>query len=72
MKGAGADASAATDRGFKAAGQEGGWTAPVILEVLILERMGAMPAQRRYPEELRERAVKMVLSAVSATCPLLA
>ena len=23
--------------------------------------MGAMPAQRRYPEELRERAVKMVL-----------
>jgi len=26
-----------------------------------LERMGAMPAQRKYPEELRERAVKMVL-----------
>jgi hypothetical protein len=26
-----------------------------------LERMGAMPAQRRYPEELRERAVKMVV-----------
>jgi len=25
-----------------------------------LERMGAMPAQRKYPEELRERAVKMV------------
>src|SRR5882672_10554020 len=24
------------------------------------ERMGAMPAQRKYPEELRERAVKMV------------
>lgn len=23
--------------------------------------MGAMPAQRKYPEELRERAVKMVL-----------
>ena len=26
-----------------------------------MERMGAMPAQRKYPEELRERAVKMVL-----------
>ena len=26
-----------------------------------MERMGAMPAQRRYPEELRERAVKMVV-----------
>jgi transposase len=26
-----------------------------------LERMGAMPAQRKYPEELRERAVRMVL-----------
>jgi transposase len=26
-----------------------------------LERMGAMPAQRKYPEELRERAVKMVV-----------
>ena len=25
-----------------------------------MERMGAMPAQRKYPEELRERAVKMV------------
>ena len=26
-----------------------------------MERMGAMPAQRKYPEELRERAVKMVV-----------
>ena len=26
-----------------------------------MERMGAMPAQRKYPEELRERAVGMVL-----------
>ena len=26
-----------------------------------MERMGAMPAQRKYPEELRERAVRMVL-----------
>jgi transposase-like protein len=33
----------------------------VILEALIQERMRAMPAQRKYPEELRERAVKMVL-----------
>ena len=26
-----------------------------------MERMGAIPAQRKYPEELRERAVKMVV-----------
>jgi hypothetical protein len=38
-----------------------GWIAPVILEALIFERMGAMPAQRKYPEEPRGHAVKTVL-----------
>ena len=36
------------------------WIAPGILEALIPGRMRVMAAQRKYPEELRERAVKMV------------
>src|SRR6266568_511119 len=39
----------------------GRWTAPGILEALIPGRSRVMPAQRKYPDELRERAVKMVL-----------
>jgi hypothetical protein len=33
-----------------------------------LERTGAKPAQRKYPKELRERAVRMVLEIRAAIC----
>src|SRR5438105_4309124 len=37
------------------------WATPGILEALIPGRMQGQAAQKKYPDELRERAVKMVL-----------
>lgn len=42
-------------------GASGDLDRPGDLEALILKGCRAMPAQRKYPEELRERAVKMVV-----------
>src|SRR6516225_1047800 len=36
------------------------WTAPGILEAPVLGEDGVMPEVKRYPSELRERAVGMV------------
>ena len=42
-------------------------TAPVILEALILGGCRVMPAQRKYPEELRERVVRWCARSVRGT-----
>jgi transposase-like protein len=39
------------------------WTAPAVLEALNPQRLGAMAAPRKYPEDLRERAIRMAVKA---------
>lgn len=37
------------------------WTAPGLVEALILGKDGAMPRHGKYPDEWWERAVRMIL-----------